>query len=288
MIEKVLIKTADNLLPTAGKVGKIVETDLLGKIKFAPNKSDSFVGEISELFENYMGTIKNKNWDRPLTVKLIEKLADRFRCLISQGIEDPVIKEAIINKVKQLDNISSPVQARKKIQELVRLSAVDNSVQNKSYFLKGNNYQYTKLALSQKNNGKHKQILDEITQALDKQNSLSGEALLFKNQIELDALKTYLKEYSQSDPQLTKYLYEKYYLSRLSDDTKTVCRKISDEFNTKLFVEDETSPKAAQAVYDELFEWKEASNGGLSAPLIIDCSKYDKDYIRIIYAGGGM
>lgn len=201
--------------------------------------------------------------------------------LIGQGIEDPTIGKAVIDKIIALRGIEDAHynDIKKELDGLIGLVRIDHSVRNFSYPLAGDSYKYTKLQLI-KNSEEHKQILDTISQTPINQKQINYEARLFQNEMQLDPLKSYLADYSESEPELSKYLYETYYLPRLSSETKTICQKISDEFNIKLFVENELKPKAAEMIYNELSEWQRASKGEFSKTFIpiIDLSRYKTIY----------
>lgn len=79
---------------------------------------------------------------------------------------------------------------------------------------------------------------------------------------------------------LTDYLYEKYYLPRLSACSRTTCKKILDDFGVRLFVGDERSKKTPQLVYDELSEWKTKSRGKFNVPPLLDISGLNCRYIH--------
>lgn len=109
----------------------------------------------------------------------------------------------------------------------------------------------------------------------------------FERAKKLEALKNFCLKNGAQKPELTNYLYETYYLSRLTPETCTACRKVLDKFGTKLFLENEQSDKAAKAVYKELEEWKKAGGKDALFPQIIDFSRIHQSYIDRESRGGG-
>lgn len=294
-------KTFKNLTNPVEKarqnIVRTVKTDLVRRPKhdcFVPHTSkvnkvitiDSFVKEIKclilkQLEKNKQVLNPNNEYNEFIKMsKAINFPSSRIKKYIldinrfKEGVTDPIIKKEIIKKVTDANNFGEldyEINACKKLVEL------DSSMQNHSYSLNGDNYKVIKHL---QNNFKAAKIIDEIKQTPLGQTLKTYEAKLLKNEMELDSLKSYLMEYSQTEPKLTKYLYEKYYLPRLSPDTKSICQKISDEFNTKLFIEDESNPKAGLIVYDELAEWKRAGKEDFFAPSTINLSRYESDYIE--------
>lgn len=198
-------------------------------------------------------------------------------CLIGQNIKDPVIGKAVMERLTKLrGNELNYYELNEELNSLINLVNIDSSARNFSYPLTGDSYKYTSL---KKNYPEHNQVLNEIPQTPINQKSSDYEARLFQNEMKLDPLKSYLADNAKSDPELSKYLYETYYLPRLSTKTKEICQKISDEFGTKLFVENESSSKTAKMVYEELSEWKSVSKGEFLSPPVIDLSRYNPHYI---------
>lgn len=99
------------------------------------------------------------------------------------------------------------------------------------------------------------------------------EVIEFKHDSRTEALKKYVAGYSQEEPEMTNYMYTKYYLPRLSKNVRTQCEKISNEFGTKVFVFDEKDQQNLDFIYDELMDWKTKGKGEAKFPSIIDISK---------------
>lgn len=239
-------------------------------------------------------TLNPKNTNEKLAKLLSNKryidpngLVENFTKLIDQfktEITDPKIKEAILKKIAINEGDDSNIGwIFAKLLKLTTLVDLDKSLSNRSYSLNGKNYKVVKYLQKDLNSNK---LFDELKQTPIGQSPKTYEAKLLKNEIELDALKSYLMENSKAEPELTNYLYEKYYLPRLSLDVKLFCRKISNEFNTKLFVENETNLTACSVIYDELAESKTVSNGKFIAPPVINLSRYEPYFFENTEAKG--
>lgn len=105
------------------------------------------------------------------------------------------------------------------------------------------------------------------------------EDINFVDDQQTEALKKYVATYSQAEPEMTNYMYTKYYLPRLSKNVRLNCEKISKEFGTKVFVYDEKEQPNLDFIYDELMDWKVKSEGKTKFPSIIDLSKIKEAYI---------
>lgn len=104
----------------------------------------------------------------------------------------------------------------------------------------------------------------------------------FKHDSRTEALKKYVAQYSQKEPEMTNYMYTKYYLPRLSQNVRKNCAKISEEFGTKVFVYDEQKQPNLDFIYDELTDWKTKSKNEAKFPSIIDLSKIKNEYLNRI------
>lgn len=119
-----------------------------------------------------------------------------------------------------------------------------------------------------------------------KKNSDKGSVEYFKdvvnfmNDSKTEALKKYIKDYKSTEPEMTQYMYEKYYLPRLSAKVKTKCEEIQKEFGVTTFVHDEKGIGDLEHVYNELLEWKTKSEGKAKLPKTIDLSRIRNKYIR--------
>lgn len=218
---------------------------------------------------------------------IIKSKISNLGYLIGQNIKDSIIGKAVIDKIIELRGIGDIHYdgLKKELDSLINLVEIDSSARNFSYPLMGDSYKYTRLS---RESAEHSRILNELTQSPGNQKLSNYEARLFQNEIELDPLKSYLADNSESDAGLSKYLYDTYYIPRLSPKTKMICQKISDEFGTKLFVENESNPNAAQMVYKELSQWQRASKGEFLKPLTINLSRYDSYYVKLPKIGGYM
>jgi len=101
----------------------------------------------------------------------------------------------------------------------------------------------------------------------------------FEKARKLEALKIFCGRNGKTNKQITDYMYETYYLPKLSPEAKAVCKKISNEFGTKLFLEHNHNHKAASVIYKEFSQWKQAGGADAKFPDIFDCSRVQKDFI---------
>lgn len=109
----------------------------------------------------------------------------------------------------------------------------------------------------------------------------------FEKAKKLESLKSFCFGYGKTKPETTSYVYEKYYLPKLGPTAKEFCKKISDEFGTKVFLEHDKNDKAAKAIYRELCEWKRAGGEEAKFPNLFDCSKIKPIYINQNFTAGG-
>ncbi|HNW25727.1 MAG TPA: hypothetical protein PLG15_03075 [Candidatus Gastranaerophilaceae bacterium] len=114
----------------------------------------------------------------------------------------------------------------------------------------------------------------------NKNNSLAKWLVNFQNDSRFESLKYYIKNYSLSQKDMTNYMYEKYYLSQIPENTKKLCEKISAEFGIKMFLHNNYDKENLNIIYDELSNWKKASQGKALFPHVIDLSTIDPDYIK--------
>lgn len=262
------------------------------------NKSDTPVFSLDEisLIMNY----KKNKINIPFPSDWSESFANKFKTgnefqdivigskiktigyLIGQGIKDNVIGKVVSNKVKDL------IQMREvhyedltgKLNDLIDLVCIDASARGVSYPLAGESYKYSRLKYGYAD---HERILQELKQTPINQKPKDKDAVLFKNETELDCLKSYLMYNAFFEPDFSKYLYETYYLSRLSPKPRAICKKISDEFGTKVFVENTSRDKAATILYEELCEWQRASKSvgkDFKKPSIFNLTRYNTHYAK--------
>lgn len=284
-------------------LGELVKRNVISKETIEPSP---VVKETKRLILNLLNrkkmALNQNNNEYTKLVRLSEKegLKDNIEEIIQgidrlkEGITDPIIKRAVIDKVAS-KNIYRWYDLNNGIAEWKKLADVDSSLHKRSYSLTEDNYKTIKYIKKQDETNKQlkefgfpieESLIDEIVRTPINKMPQNPKALLLENEIELASLKSYLGKYSKSDEDLTKYLYKKYYLPRLSPDTKSVCQNIFDEFNIKLFVEDESKPQAAQKVYNELIEWKKASKGEFYCMPVIDLSRYKSHYFENQNSGG--
>lgn len=209
---------------------------------------------------------------------IIESKIKNLGYLMEQNIDDDVIRKATSDTIIKLSrkNEIKYDDLNQELDDLINLVGIDASERGDFYLLSGRSYNYTRL---QHGDVQHNKILNTINNTHVCETPFDYEAKLFKTEMELDPLKSYLANNALKEPELSKYLYEKFYLKRLSPNVRSICKKISDEFGTKLFVEDTSNPRAAKKIYTELTEWERASKGKFNKPPIIDLSRYNPSYI---------
>lgn len=206
-------------------------------------------------------------------------------------INDPIIKAAIKREVEMDYGYYS--YRFHVLEDLVSLVKVDSSLYCHPRPFNIDNYKKSpvyKVLTHLIDIGDPGKVVEEIRQTPINHLPKTSEARWLKNGIELEALKSYIKlgvfnEYNA----LPKYLYEQYYLSRLSPETRNICKKILQEFDTKVFLEDETDPIPARKIVDELTEWANAAKAkqkDFKSPLVIDINRWDPGYIENKDSGG--
>jgi len=99
----------------------------------------------------------------------------------------------------------------------------------------------------------------------------------FDKESKLEGLKKYIEKNKISAPEMTDYMYEKYYLNALPPSIKKVHQKILNEFGTKLFYVE--NPEAPELVYKELFQWKKAGGAKFKPPNMIDLSEIKEAFL---------
>lgn len=211
--------------------------------------------------------------------------------LLDEKVTDPVLNRTLNNKVVNLylNKKLNYTQIKTELDEITKLAEINHSMQGKSYNLTGDSFDYVKSSL---NDPKIKNLLkgrlNDISKTYDKKQIVPyddnpyREAMLLKNDMELDPLKSYLSDYSKTNPEVANHLYDSYYLPRLSPEAKEICQKISKEYNIKVFLEDETNPHSAQLVYNELEEWQRVSGGEFKTNNIptINLSRLESTYAK--------
>jgi len=95
----------------------------------------------------------------------------------------------------------------------------------------------------------------------------------------LSSIKRYISMHPE-DTKMTSYLYENYYLANLDDVTAKTLRQFDSEFGIKLFMDKSFNGKPVskhtlQYLYDELANFKQASDGTAKFEPLLDITKYD-------------
>lgn len=218
---------------------------------------------------------------------IISSKINNFGNLMGQGIKDNIIAKNISDKVIELMNTNEIHydELIGKLDNLIDLVGIDASARGMSCSLTGESYKYTRLKYGYAD---HDKVLQDLKQTPIKLKPQEKSSKFFKNDMELDCLKSYLMHNTFFESEISKYLYETYYLPRLSPKPRAICKKISDEFGTKVFVENTSRDKAATMLYDEFCEWQRASTAvgkDFVVPPIFDLSRY-KTHYAIRKSGG--
>lgn len=206
--------------------------------------------------------------------------------LESQGIKDPIIKEFYQKQKESLlkSNVNTK-QTKKTLEKLTLLLEVEHSSTNKSHTITGEAYDYLRQEFKGEKSVLARQKTKDISESFESGVKAHDEnpyrsSMLIKNELQNNALKTYIAENSVNEKVLTTYLYDKFYLSKLAKEPREICEKINDEFGTKIFIEDESNPYNAKMIYEELSEWKKISKENFKAPDVIDLSQYKGYYAK--------
>lgn len=219
---------------------------------------------------------------------IIKRMADKYK-----WIEDLHIKKFINKKIND-DGILSPYQQHHNEDLMDAYNVLQGH-----YSILGNvdrYYKQYKATFDEKCTGYMAKLsmLDKKTlndcieyYKQDKPSLVKGYKtdINFIDDQQTEALKKYVAMYYEEEPEITNYMYTKYYLPRLSKNVRENCEKISKEFGTKVFVYDEKEQQNLDFIYDELMDWKQASKGKSKFPSIIDLSKIKEDYISKIEEG---
>lgn len=223
---------------------------------------------------------------------------------LKRGIQDPVIRQAIINEVKS-KNLYRWYDITNSLDRWNELVEVDNSMHGRSCSIEGDSYKSIKYIkkedeLKKAENERlgfhpYHPVLDEFLETSLGKESENSEVVYLKNALETDSLRNYINKYDASfrftglDDYLTTYLYQKYYLSRLSPEVRGICQRIANEFKIKLFVEDEEGTRTVKTIYDELSEWEKAfkHKSYFTTTSTIDINRYNTYYFTEGSNAGG-
>lgn len=237
-----------------------------------------------KLARNTLGDFHNPRMD--FGKYIFSKERPDLLMLVNNTLSDPcsditdlTIKKEISEYKKGLSEPDSmeTYSVRQMWQRLVDLVGIYRSSKKISYNLSGDSYQYTKLSRKSDwiTSKKHDEILDKLART---KNTKTSPTSIFERAMELDPLKSFLME--SRNKRLSKYLYDKYYLTSLNPELKEACQKISDEFGTCLFVENESNDTIAKLVYEELCEWKKVSQNTFTSPPVININRFESYYVN--------
>ncbi len=97
----------------------------------------------------------------------------------------------------------------------------------------------------------------------------------FVNAKKFTLLKHYLQKTTMNEPELFTEIYEKCYLNNANLEPEQIerCKKINNEFNTKVFLSElNNQNETLDVIEQELNEWKQKSGGKAILPRIVDCT----------------
>lgn len=223
---------------------------------------------------------------------------DRIQNIISQ-IKDNEAKESInklflklkeINKKEHLEklyNISEKLTfvEDKKIINHINKNLNDIQKSNDSMFIKKCESKLTHI----------EELIDAVNTSQHKYSRLNSEAYNVYKNIEgvkyiykstlssestTEALQAFIKKNNRTNPELTKILYENHYLPLVDKNQRSICKIISDRFNTKVFTSYNCFDEDIKYIYKELRQWDKASDGKAIMPRTIDLTSLKKPFIN--------
>lgn len=308
MIEKLPPKLTNTLKPAAGDMSRAVshiQGQAAPRLRQQPNadcfdsNSVTSVLNLPALIQNVSAHIEHY-FDNVLCFPTApkqeaQKQMNYLRYLLENPIEDPQIKRAVICKLAALGDINTPIKSKLleygveicELEQITRLAEIPLSSEGRLYSLTGDSYDYHRLMIENDKSGSYSDfLLKNLASPPASEEFRLSCTQKVKASMELDPLKEFLLKYSKSNKGLAAHLYKTYYLTRLPNSVRKICQRICDEFGTKLFVENEKDPTTAQMVYEELSQWKKASNGSCKFPTLINLNKYEAYYLNNPKAGG--
>lgn len=112
-------------------------------------------------------------------------------------------------------------------------------------------------------------------------------AKCFNEAVRLEPLKEFIGRYSKEEPQMAKYLYEKYFLTKIPQRLRESYRKMVEEFGTYVFTENSQTVLVDKRIYPEFDAWQKSSNGNAKYPAVFDLSHAKKEFIRPVKKANG-
>lgn len=108
-----------------------------------------------------------------------------------------------------------------------------------------------------------------------------SQATLFNEAVRLEPLKNFCAKYSESESEMTNYLYEHYFLSKIDSSLRERFKMLSDEMGTKTFVENRMPIYTlSETIKSEFKNWKDANNSKTKLPTIFDLSHAKQPFIN--------
>ena len=209
-----------------------------------------------------------------------------------EGVNDEFIKDTIYRKIEQTQQRGVSFEARFNIDLLDVYHTV-----KQDYSPAGSDVNKFYAYLKKDVNPKSAAVIAEKSSPIQKFFSKIGlmkpkiKDLKLKESFDKarkwEVLKDFCAYYQDTKPEMTKYLYETYYLSTLGQDAADGCKKVANSFGTKIFLENSYNKKAPAAIYKEFCEWEKAGGDEVLYPNILDFSNIKQRYIDKNFAAGG-
>ena len=272
------------------------DSSLKGLNRLNQPVNDAFRMQVAGEFpiESLQAKFKQLDGLSTTNLSLLSKLGNEIK-----EIEDPTIKEIAQDNLSKLmdcmrngdENTFDQLQSTEELVNIYKSfcekSVLPANVQNYYDYLK-KEYPDKALRFEQLLDGsvKQKSILQKIKEkyigpnALESFDSELAPVLRdFKNDKKFEPMKQWVAKYATTRPDEVNKVYEKFYLLKLPEKTAQLCRNISDDFGTKVFLGDSDNTDVLQYVYNELFEWRKSSGGKCVVPDVLDLSKIKEYYI---------
>lgn len=208
---------------------------------------------VKTVFNNIKNSLNNKkgNFDN-IQIKLGD-IADKFEYTDSETKQQAL---NLLNKVSENEgtNIKNLLNDTEELLDVVNTS----------------NNKYLEIGTRQSELYKKAKAYFKFKNQIQNESDLHK---IMEQELKYEKLKKFIVKHENYSPEISKKLYEKCYLPTLNNETKSVCKKISDEFGTKLFLTKNSNDKnTAQYIHDEFLQWQIASERKAKFPPYIDLS----------------
>lgn len=246
----------------------------------ALNKNQFVIFKKLAKYKTPDGNFKFKSADLIELSRLGDVLLQKAKMVKDKNIKAAIFKEILsISKEPDLKKLKTHLEASESLANAYNVSEGHYSLldtPSHSY------YKYLNTGSPEKAQSFAKHARIETVRELDPNaEEFIKEREEFRNDVRLEGLKEYVFNYSKIHPEMTKYMYEKYYLSKLHFYIQQICKEISDKFGTKLFIgsEKEADINNLRFINKELNELKKAGGEKAIIPAGIDLSKIKHEYV---------